>query len=250
MSDLLSHPLGIFAITVAVQCSAAFLGDFLARKMRRLGDVERKDFSTILTATLTFLGLIIGFSFSMAISRYDQRKSYEEAEANAIGTEYVRADLLPAASAAAVRELLKQYLALRLSFYGVADDDRLSRINTETTKAQADLWSAVTQPAGKDPTPVMALVVSGMNDVLNSQSYTQAAWWNRIPHAAWWLMGLVALFANLLLGRSEQRTTRSTLLVLPVIVSISFALIADIDSPRGGVIRVAPQNLMALSRSL
>ncbi len=42
------------------------------------------------------LGLIIGFSFSMAISRYDQRKNYEEAEANAIGTEYVRADLLPA----------------------------------------------------------------------------------------------------------------------------------------------------------
>ena len=52
------------------------------------------------TATLTLLGLIIGFSFSMAITRYDLRKNYEEAEANAIGTEYVRAGLLPAADAA------------------------------------------------------------------------------------------------------------------------------------------------------
>jgi hypothetical protein len=58
------------------------------------------------------LGLIIGFSFSMATSRYDQRKNYEEAEANAIGTEYVRADLLPAADAATVRTLLRKYLSI------------------------------------------------------------------------------------------------------------------------------------------
>jgi hypothetical protein len=66
----------------------------------------REDFSVILSATLTLLGLLIGFSFSMAISRYDERKNYEEAEANAIGTEYVRADLLPAADAAKVRRPL------------------------------------------------------------------------------------------------------------------------------------------------
>jgi hypothetical protein len=57
---------------------------------------------------LTLLGLIIGFSFSMAVNRYDQRKPYEQAEANAIGTEYVRADLLPVADAAKVHTLLRQ----------------------------------------------------------------------------------------------------------------------------------------------
>jgi len=57
----------------------------------------------VLAASLTLLALIIGFSFSMAVSRYDQRKNYEEAEANAIGTEYLRANLLPADDATRVR---------------------------------------------------------------------------------------------------------------------------------------------------
>ena len=76
------------------------------RRRRPLKDEEREDFGVVQAATLTLLGLIIGFSFSMAIGRYDQRKNYEEAEANAIGTEYVRAGLLPAADAAKVRAQL------------------------------------------------------------------------------------------------------------------------------------------------
>jgi hypothetical protein len=95
---------------------------------------------------------------------------------------------------------------------------------------------------------VIALAVSGMNDVLNSQGYTQAAWWNRIPLAAWELMGLVAVACNLLLGYSERRTGQRVLVVLPLIISVSLFLIADIDSPRGGFIRVAPQNLIAVSQ--
>jgi hypothetical protein len=72
-------------------------------KRQKLKEDIRGDFGVIQTATLTMLGLIIGFTFSMAISRYEQRKNYEEAEANAIGTEYVRADLLPGGDAARVR---------------------------------------------------------------------------------------------------------------------------------------------------
>jgi hypothetical protein len=87
-----------------------------------------------------------------------------------------------------------------------------------------------------------------MNDVLNSQGYTQAAWWNRIPLAAWGLMGLIAILSNMLLGYRERRTSRLVPLILPLIASIAFFLIADIDSPRGGVIQVAPQNLIFVSQ--
>ena len=97
-------------------------------------------------------------------------------------------------------------------------------------------------------TPVVALTVSGMNDVLNSQGYAQAAWWNRIPTAAWALMGLIAIVSNLLLGYRERSTGLLALVVLPVVSSIAFFLIADIDSPRGGVIRVVPHNLIAVSQ--
>jgi len=81
------------------------IGSSLLKRLRNIGEDIREDFGVILSATLTLLGLLIGFSFSMAISRYDQRKNYEEAEANAMRTEYVGADLLPSADAAKVRLL-------------------------------------------------------------------------------------------------------------------------------------------------
>jgi hypothetical protein len=89
-----------------------------------------------------------------------------------------------------------------------------------------------------------------MNDVLNSQGYTRAAWWNRIPVAAWVLLATIAIGCNLLIGYSAHRTYRLLFLVLPLAVSVSFFLIADIDSPRGGLIHVQPQNLEILYQTL
>jgi hypothetical protein len=242
MHPIIDNPFIILLIFFVAQWCAAYLGDFFRRTVRSLDADEREDFNIVLTATLTLLGLIIGFSFSMAVSRYDQRKSYEEAEANAIGTEFVRADLLPAEDATRVRELLNRYANQRIAFYLGRGD-----ANVEA-KLQSELWSAVAHVTRSQPTPVVALAASGMNDVLNSQGYTQAAWWNRIPVAAWGLMGLIAILSNMLLGYHERRTSRLVLLILPVTASIAFFLIADIDSPRGGVIDVAPQNLIAVSQ--
>jgi hypothetical protein len=205
-----------------------------------------KEFGTTLPAALTLLGLIIGFTFSMAVSRYDQRKNYEEAEANAIGTEYARASLLPAAAAARVRELLARYTEQRVLFYEVRDQEQLRHIDAETASLQNSLWSAVVEPTASQRDILAVLVLAGMNDVLNSQGYTQAAWWNRTPFGAWLLMILVAIACNVLVGYTERHTSWITLLVLPAIVAIAFFLIADIDSPRRGVIYVAPQNLQAV----
>jgi hypothetical protein len=101
-----------------------------------------------------------------------------------IGTEWVRAGLLAASDAARVRAQRRRYTDLRISFYRTRDASELPQINADTTQLQNDMWSAVQAPASQQPTPVMALAVSGMNDVLNSQGYTQAARWNRIPTSA------------------------------------------------------------------
>jgi protein-S-isoprenylcysteine O-methyltransferase Ste14 len=89
-----------------------------------------------------------------------------------------------------------------------------------------------------------------MNDVLNSQGYTQAAWWNRIPVEAWYLLFVIALFCNALLGFGAHEMAPRLFMVLPLLVAIAFFLIADIDSPRGGIIRVRPQNLLSLRSGL
>ncbi len=222
----------------------------MRRRARRPRVGERHYFDTVQAATLTLLALIVGFTFSMAVTRYDQRKTLEEAEANAIGTEYLRAGVLPGDGSARVRGLLRNYLDLRIAFYEEGHAQLDVEIGQKTSQLQNELWAAVLPAAVSQQTPTMALVLSGMNDVINSQGYTQAAWWNCIPAGAWAMMGLMAISCNLLVGYSERRSSKLFLFVLPVIISISFFLIADLDSPSGGVIRVHPQNLLATSQSM
>jgi hypothetical protein len=252
MREAMNHPVVVFVVTVLALWIASRAG-VAARKKRPDMEVEdREDFGVILTGTLTLLGLIIGFSFSMAISRYDQRKNYEEEEANAIGTEYLRAELLPAANAEKARALLKNYLVLRARFYQAPGGQELQEINTRTAQLQAELWNAVKPSTGEDHSAVEALAVAGMNEVLNTQGYTQAAWWNRIPLAAWGLMWAIAVCSNFMIGYYMRPAERHWMrvLVMPLVLSISFLLIADIDSPRGGIIRVLPQNLINLQEGM
>src|SRR5215469_6947785 len=248
--NLMNFPPSIFVFSFVVLSLAVLIGDALRKRGRGLTQEERDDFGIALSATLTLLALLIGFSFSMAVNRYDLRKNYEEAEANAIGTEYVRADLLPSEEAVRVRELLKKYTDQRLLFYTTRDRESLAKINSNTSQLQNHLWSSVRSSAKVQPTPIFALAVSGMNDVLNSQGYTQAAWWNRNPIGAWALMAVIAVVCSLMVGFGVHRTDWRVLLIVPLAVSIAFFLIADIDSPRGGAIRVIPQNLLSLSQSM
>jgi hypothetical protein len=250
MSMIRDFPLLVFVLSLIVLWLSARMGGFVHKRLRPLDEEDYADLATVLTATLTLLGLIIAFSFSMAVSRYDQRKNYEAEEANAIGTEYVRAALLPATQAERVRDLLRHYLHQRILFYETRNQRQLEHVDRDTAALEADLWSAVQSAAAVKPTPVVALATQGMNDVLNTRGYTQAAWWNRIPTAAWGLMAAIAMFCNLLIGYGAHRRGIILFLVLPLALSISFFLISDIDSPRGGVIRVSPQNLESLAQSL
>src|SRR6516162_5668995 len=103
----INNPLIVFVVALIVQSIAVYIGDFLRKRAQQLRQDERHDFDTVRATTMTLLALIIGFSFAMAVSRYDQRKTLEEAEANAIGTEYLRTDLLPGDLGAHARELRK-----------------------------------------------------------------------------------------------------------------------------------------------
>ncbi len=252
MSRLTDYPLLVFLLSLVAFWLCAQLGAALRRTQEAHGRVAPETFTIVLTASLTLLGLIIGFTFSMAVSRYDQRKNYEAEEANAIGTEWVRAGLLPASDAAMTRMLLRSYLDQRILLYQSGDEGRRGQIRQRITQLQGQLWSAVQNAALAQPSALAALAAAGMNDVLNSQGYTQAAWWNRIPPAAWLLMSLIALLCNVMVGYAASgATVRSLLLlILPLLLSTAFLLIADIDSPRGGVIRVSPQNLLSLSEQI
>jgi hypothetical protein len=247
---LLNRPLLLFVATFLSLWFAAWVGMLIRSRRPEFPEGLRSDYTTVVGATLTLLGLLIGFTFSMATTRYDLRKSLEEEEANAIGTEYARLDLLAGGAPAGLQNLLRQYTDLRIRFYEAPYGSNLQQINAATAKMQNQLWVIVSTAAKVQPSPLSALASSGMNDVLNAQGYTQAAWWNRIPVAAWSLMFVIAVLSNLLIGYGAHGKALTLSLILPLAVAVSFFLIADIDSPRGGVIRVPAQNLVALAESL
>jgi len=249
---MLDHPILLFFVSLTVLWISAYSGRSVARTAAGPNDGEREDLVVILTAALTLLGLIIGFTFSMAISRYDQRKDLEAAEANAVGTEMVRVGLMPQAEAAGIRGLLKHYLKQRVSAYATLDEHESRRLRESTATTQSELWSAVRGYASNQPNALAALLISGMNDVLNSQAYTQASWWNRIPTAAWALMAVIAVMCSYMVGYTTHNPERKAkrVFIVPLIVGTSFFLIADIDSPHGGLIRIHPLNLESLYSSV
>ena len=188
----------------------------------------------------------------MAINRHDQREIFEEGEANAIGTEFLRADLLPPKAAAATKDLLLQYVDQRILFYSRQSPEKIEEIRNKTDQLQTALWNEILPTVRTQHTASIALVAAGMNDVLNSQGYVQAAWWNRIPLTAWALMAAIAICANLLVGFGARNFEKNVglFMIFPFVISVSFFLIADIDSPRGGVIRIEARNLVALKNNL
>ena len=176
MMFILDRPLLLFVVTFLLLWGAAWIGMAIRSRHRQFPEGMRSDYGVIIGATLTLLGLIIGFTFSMAVTRYDQRKTLEEEEANAIGTEFARVDFLPAESAARLQTLLRQYTDLRAQFYVAHGGAELMRINSDTASLQNQLWTTAAGAAKLQASPLSALAASGMNDVLNAQGYTQAAW--------------------------------------------------------------------------
>src|SRR6201987_4137728 len=164
IKHLRDFPLLVFVVSLAALWFSARIGVILRKRFRPVEEEERQDLATVEAATLTLLGLIIAFSFSMAIGRYDQRKNYEAEEANAIGTEYVRADLLQATEAEKVHKLLKEYLRQRVAFYETRNERELQQIGTITDELEAELWSNIRSAAVSQPTPPVALAGAGMND--------------------------------------------------------------------------------------
>lgn len=94
MRQLISHPAVLFLVMLVLLTASAALGALVLRRRKPIAADSREDFNLVQGATLTLLALLIGFTLSMAVGRYDQRKNLEEEEANAIGTEYLRADLI------------------------------------------------------------------------------------------------------------------------------------------------------------
>ena len=247
---LIDLPLLFFIVSFALLWGSARVGLWMRRRHGEIGSPERDDLTLALSSVVTLLALIIGFSFSMAVARYDLRKTDEATEANAIGTEYARLVTLDATRAADARRLMKVYVGERIAWYEPRDGGQLQKVEAATRDTQNRMWSIVAGAAREEQTPVRAMVAVGMNEVIDSQGFSSSAWLNRIPIAAWLLMGAIAVCAAAMMGYTTRSPGPRWFIVFPLIIALSFFLIADLDSARRGVIPVLPENIIATQASL
>lgn len=251
MDRLADYEYLLFATALVALVVALQAGAWAAGHLRPVKEEEQEQISQTTGVCLSILALIIGFSFSAAINRYDARKKCEQEEANAISSEYALVGLLPDADAAEERELLKQYVRVRIAYYEAAERSELASVRAQRARLEEQMWPIVERDAKADQTAILREVVAGMNNVLSRPGYSQAAALDRIPDGTWTLMALLAVFCCLLLGYSGHgRRPLALKLVVPLFLSLSFFIIASLDAQRRGLIRVLPQNLIRVQQEI
>jgi hypothetical protein len=240
MPAAIDHPLLFGPLVFVLLLAAGFMGAWI-RSMHERTVVEASDsFKTLEGSVLGLLALLLGFSFAMAVSRYDTRKQLELDEANAIGTTWLRTSTLDEPARTPSRDVLRDYVPVRLAYFTAgtsraAVDDSLSRAGI----LQGKLWNLAMGTSNGQPNPYKALYMSSLNDMIDlSEKRTATSFEDRIPSAAWLLLIFMAVTGSLLVGIGLSVPSRSLLMVVPLVMAATLTLILDIDSPRSGFVTV------------
>lgn len=239
-----SRPVALFVVSLTL----LFVTIELGYRLQRLGNVNDEKRHEQLKSTrdqITWLlSLLLGFTLAMAMTRFDRRVQLIVDEANAIGTTFLRADLLPEPARTKARSLLVDYVSARVEFSkeGLEARGALAR----TKDLQSELWRLAASAAQQSPTPVTALFVNSLNETIDLHATRIAALENRIPRPVWVMLGLLALLTALMFGLSQRERLPTSMLVPPLMLAVVLSLIADLDTPRTGLIRVDMKSIERL----
>lgn len=239
---------GILVATLAVVLAAIEIGYRTGRwRLGKLGGKNESEaqLSAMTGAHLALLAFIMAFSFNMAAGHYQERRSLIQADANALGTAYLRAGLIKAPESESIRALLVEYTAARAHITSLDDADHLLQ---RTDELQTLMWSKV-QALTKRQTPnvLHSLLIQSLNEVFDIHEERVAAGLkHRVPYSIW--LSLAALLTLAMLGigyfsglKGQRNPIASTGLALSF--SLVLLLIADLDRPTGGMVR-ADQSAM------
>jgi hypothetical protein len=254
MLDVNDYPLlAIFSVSIVLILGAGEVGHWLGRRAARRGAVG---VSTLEGAILGLLALMIGFTFSMSLSRFEARRDAVLVEATSIGTTALRARLLPAPHKGEVVKLLRNYLQLRLDLTGraVVSPQELNDTIARSNAIQEALWQQAMAVAARDNAMVpTGLFLQSLNETIDDQEKRLAALSNRLP-----LIIVIALYgaAMVAIGFAgyasglESRRSRLPVYITGVLVAAMVLLIQDIDRPGAGFIKVSQQPMVNAAAGL
>ncbi len=226
------------------------------RKSATATEHIRSQVNTVLAAMLGLLALLLGFTYSLALQRYEDRSQAVVAEANAIGTTYLRAQLLPAGIRADIQGKLRQYVDIRvregrLSLDDAAKDKALVQ---QGSSIAAQVWELAMQAVAKDDRPATTgLFIQALNDMIDSADRHHAALDRHVPESVLFLVFLTFVMTTAILGyASGVSSHRVTIpgITLVVLIALVVYLIIDLDRPRRGLIQVNQESLLSAQRAM
>jgi hypothetical protein len=242
----------IFPVSLVLILGACEVGHWMGERAARRGALA---VATLEGAILGLLALMIGFTFSMALSRFEARREGVVVEAAAIGTTALRARLLPAPHNGEVSRLLRDYVQLRIDLVRhPAPELALGATISRSNAIQEALWQQAKAVAAKDNAMVpTGLFVQSLNEMIDNQEKRLAALHNRLPAIiviALYGVSIVAVgFAGYGSG-VEAKRSRVPVHLVGILVAAMVLLIQDIDRPGEGYIKVSQQAMVNVAASL
>lgn len=245
---------GIFVLSLTLILGVTELG-YRAGLWRNARPTREKEgpVGGVVAAELGLLAFFLAFTFGIAAARFDERRRLVISEANAIGTTYLRAAMLPEPQRNEVRQLLREYTEVRI---GANKDLETVRIAIKKSEElQAKIWDAATIAAAKDPhSPIVALFVQTTNEMIDRHTdRVQAGIYTRLPDTLWLVLAMITSFSFAAMGfhAGLSGTTRSWVVLL---VGLTFATViwflVDLERPHEGVLRISNKVLVDLRATM
>jgi hypothetical protein len=248
-------PLWALAILIVLVLIGALETGFHLGRRAQQDKVESGHLATLQAAVLGLLALVLAFTYSYVSSRLDTRKNAVIAEANAIGTAYLRADFAPPQQRDRLHRLLAEYARTRLVTYeSVGTLEGLKAVVARSLAVQKQLWPVVDEAMKNSPDgPKEALLAQAVNDVIDLHTVRLTAGFDVLPAIVFIMLLVVGALAMLITGYSaglKGKPDRWISISFAGVLAFIIVLIADLDNPLRGFVHVSQQPLADLVKSL
>lgn len=248
-NEWISYPLILILVISAVE-----VGAWLARRVRVRGRTGDNQFlSSLAIPSLGLLALMIGFTFSMSLSRFEARKAAVVNEANAIGTAALRGSMLDPPFDTQVSPLFKRYTTLRIATRGAPLTSSVDALH-EAADLQRALWRVASAAKASNPRMVpTGLFIEALNAMIDMDTSRQAATRNDVPGVVFIVLTVLATVTFGYMGFGEQVAgayRRAAVLGFAGLVGCIIIMTIDLDRPQGGFITVSQQPLIDLAASM
>lgn len=252
MLALFDQPWALFAVLLGGLFLTVEIGYHVGQRLAVSSDqLRHEQLVAARDGVGLLLSLLLGFTLAMTLSRFDQRKQLIVDEADAIGTAYLRAQILPDPARSKMLDLMRQYVDARMRFsVAPLDGQESQQASAQTKQLQTQMWQQVTELARQAPDPINALLVQALNDVIDFSEKRVAIRENRVPQPIWIMLVLISMLTCLTVGMTVRRRFWYVMAMTPLMIAIVMSLIADLNSPRAGFIQIGRESIERLQLDL